>query len=265
MAKPGKKQIESQEQSIDSAGSGVEEISIVGGDVGDLGGEDLTALLGDLESELTATATVAGPMPASAANTMLDDLQALDNALVDQLPVEDSRKPVEEVPAAAAAPAEPAKSTTPKRISTVGMKRSEALTKALGSRVAEYLTLNMADLSLSEAEQASKRDEFLNQLDTKTPIKIQEKVLNLFSHIAGGGNLSNYTEQAIALLAKDGELTSKTLKDAYLAHPYAEGTASSQTTQMMHLLPMVGLASRNGNKLTANPDSVLLPILTAEK
>lgn len=268
------KKIEPQELPNDAPlGAGVEEMTIAGNEVG--GTEDLNALLGNLESELTATAKVNGPIPPQVADNLMDDLALLDETLnsdSDQLPLDDSRKPVAEgnddagtdATPAPAAPAAKGAATQTKRINTAGMTKSEALVKALGARANEFLIINVSDADLKPAQQASKIAALLEEIDNNTPIKIQEKVVNLYAHIANGANLSNYTATAIHLLVKDGELTSKSLKDAYLAHPYAEGTASSQTTQMMKLLPMLGLAIRSGSKLTVNDDSMLLPILAAK-
>lgn len=283
------KKIEAQEEAPQAGG--VEEITI-GGSTEQ---EDLDTLLGDLESELSATAIiVGGDMPVPVANVLIQDLQALDAELdnlsqeqtlevgdgisaEDQAALDDLKLKAaasaelleqfsstpEEAPAAVAADAD-AKKAPPatKRINTMGMKKSEALVKSLGSKVNDYLTLNLADIALPEAEQQAKREALLAAIDV-LPIKIGEKVVNLYAHIANGANLSNYTKIAIYLLVKDGELSSKTLKDAYMARPYTEGTANSQATQMMKLLPTLGLATRNAGKLIVNPDSVLLPSIQA--
>lgn len=150
-----------------------------------------------------------------------------------------------------------------KRISTLGLTVSQSLAQGLGSKLDELLTLDASELSLSDEDAHAKRHELMAKLDDKLPKKIGEKVVNLFASIAKGATLSTYTRIAVDLLVKDGEMTSKTLKDAYLARPYSEGTASSQCTQMMNLLPLLGLAKREGAKLTLNENSLLLPMLKA--
>lgn len=282
-----KKKIETQEDLPQTdAGAGVEEITLGGGatDAAGNGVEELDALLGDLEVELSTTAViVGGDMPLAPADRLIQDLAALDAELdsVGTSDVGDASTVLgvdltvgtigDDLKAAAAeelneqqptppAPAADDKKPAPqtKRINTMGMKKSEALVKSLGAKAADYLTLNMADIELPEAEQKAKHQALLETIDG-LPIKIGEKVVNLYAHIANGATLSNYTKMAIYLLVKDGELSSKTLKDAYIARPYTEGTANSQATQMMKLLPTLGLATRSAGKLIVNPDSVLLP------
>lgn len=251
-------------------------------------GANAVSVLDDLEAELSGLTLEGTHIPAGNPTTMIEDLQALDSAL-DEVSagaviaeeqtsslapvsnVEELRKLAQEEqeeqqePVAATTPAESPKNKAPqtRRIATMGMKKSEALVKALGNRAADFLTINLSDADLPDAERQAKIDELLATIDDskKTPIKIQEKVINFYAHLSNGAQLSNYTVMAIQLLVKDGELTSKTLKDAYEARPYSQGTASSQATQMMKLLPLLGLAVRNGQKLTINPDSVLLPSL----
>lgn len=231
----------------------------------------LEDLLGELESGLSgvpATMNVVGDaalvpteqeMIQAGHTLMIDDLKAqaaLEVAEQGNPAPDDAQMPL---------PAGTTKKAAPvtKRIATMGMKKSEALVKALGARSNEFLLVDLKYLSLTEEQQSEKIQTLLDEVDSNTPIKIQEKVVNLFAHLANGASLSNYTKMAVALLVKDGELTSKSLKDAYIARPYTEGTASSQATQMMKLLPMMGIATRTAGKLVVNPDSTLLPSLSA--
>lgn len=280
--KPSIKKVEDQIQEPANPGS-VEEVTVGGASV-----------LDDLEAELSGLSLDGTLIPAEKQpTTMLEDLKNLDaeldaagpvltqeqvnaDALADaQLTqpaastnVQQLRELAQEEQAENKAP-EPAeegkKGTAPatKRIATMGMKKSEALVKALGSRAADFLTINLSDAELPDEQRQAKINELLATIDDskKTPIKIQEKVINFYAHLSNGAQLSNYTTIAIQLLVKDGELTSKGLKDAYEARPYSPGTASSQATQMMKLLPLLGLAKREGQKLIVNPDSVLLPSL----
>lgn len=285
--KPSVKKVEELKQEPETTG-GVEEVALSNGNVG-----EIKSVLDDLESELNELTLEDAVIPAAKATTMLEDLHALDTVLdaaaeqraADALANEQLNTPAPAVdpevaklrqlaqeeqeennqpPAAAPAP-EGGKKPAPqtKRIATMGMKKSEALVKALGNRAADFLTINLADADLPDNQRAEKIAELLATIDDpkQTPIKIQEKVINFYAHLSNGAALSNYTIMAIQLLVKDGELTSKTLKDAYEARPYSPGTASSQATQMMKLLPLLGLATRVGQKLTVNPDSVLLPSL----
>lgn len=158
------------------------------------------------------------------------------------------------------APVEKKKAPVTKRISTIGMTKSVALATALGERLDDLLTVDTKDLALSDEDRFDKRIALLEAID-KMPIKIGEKATNLFAHIAKGAALSNYTRIAINFLVQNDEMTSKQLKDAFLSRPYSEGTSSSQTTQMMNLLPALGIAIKSGGRLIPNPTSTLLPLL----
>lgn len=166
------------------------------------------------------------------------------------------------------AQAEPAKpkpkraAPVTKRISSLGMKKSEALSKALGSKLQDFMCLNINDATLEPADLQAKIEAKLTEIDA-LPIKIQEKVVNFFAHLSNGAQLSNYTKMAIDLLIKDGEITSKALRDAYIARPYSPGTANSQCTQLMKLLQVLELANKEAGKLVANQESALLPMFSA--
>lgn len=228
--------------------------------------EDLDAMFSELENELeSAGVNTTAVIPlndneadhiAAGRHISTEELKAkaLEELEEQSKPLSDeSRKP------------EPQKKKAPatKRISTLGLTVSQALAQGLGSKLDELLTLDVADLSLSDEDAHAKRHELMAKLDDKLPKKIGEKVVNLFASIAKGANLSTYTRIAIDLLVKDGEMTSKTLKDQYIARPYSEGTASSQATQMMNLLPLLGIARKEAGKIVLNDTSLLLPMLTA--
>lgn len=158
----------------------------------------------------------------------------------------------------------PKKAPVTRRINSKGMSKADALVKALGSKLNDYLTLNNADAMLDASALQAKVDAKLQEIEG-LPVKIQEKVVNFYAHLVNGAALSNYTRMALELLVKQGELTSKQLRDAYIARPYSQGTANSQTTQLMKLLPTLGLATREANgRLVANPDSTLLPMFSFE-
>lgn len=149
-----------------------------------------------------------------------------------------------------------------KRISTMGMSKSVALATALGDQLDTLLTIETTDSLLGDEEAFNKRFALLETID-KLPIKIGEKVTNLYAHLGKGATLSLYTRKAIDHLVAAGEMTSKSLRDVYMVR-YSEGTASSQATQMMKLLPTLGLAIRDGQRLLPNPNSTLLPLLTVK-
>jgi len=176
--------------------------------------------------------------------------------------MDEMSEPISDDSALVKKPAKEAKATVKKRISAVGIAKSQALRNSLGSKLADYLTLDVNDVSLDSATLTAKIDAKLEEID-QLPVKIQEKVVNFFAHLANGATLSNYSQIAIDLLVKNGEISSKQLRDAYLARPYSQGTANSQCTQLMRLLVVLGLATPAVEKLVANQDSTLLPIFSS--
>lgn len=155
------------------------------------------------------------------------------------------------------------KAPVTKRISTMGLSKSAALTKALGAKFEDFLTLEIKDMSLTSAERSEKCNAKMEEID-RLPVKIGEKVVNFYAHLANGAQLSNYTKIAIELLIKNGEITAKSLRERYLARPYTLGTSNSQTTQLMKVLTVLGLAKKDGARLVPNPDSTLLPMFCTE-
>lgn len=155
------------------------------------------------------------------------------------------------------------KAPATKRISTAGMMKSDAIKRALGSKAMDYTLFENSELLGDDAEIEARSEANMKMIDT-LPIKIGEKATNLLGHLHSGAALSNYTVMALEILFKTGELSSKTLKDAYIARPYSVGTANSQATQLMKLLPSLKIAVKSGGVLKVNPDSTLAPMLQAK-
>lgn len=245
--------------------AGLEEVVIGGGNPVD----DLDAMFDDLEAGLGDTLVVAGMpgdvLPAEPHNEdhLIEAGRAATNEELQKLAIEELNENSEHHPENAQTPTAQAKKKAPatKRISTAGMAKSEALATALGDKLDTLLMVDSDDLALPADEQFDKRIALLEKIDG-LPKKIGEKATNLFAHVSKGAQLSNYTRIAINFLLQHGEMTSKQLKDTYLARPYSEGTSSSQTTQLMNLLPALGIAKKEAGKLVINPTSTLFPLLT---
>lgn len=222
-------------------------------------GDDMDAMFDELEAGFKETLTVVSTEEHSESDMIQVGRQLTTDQLRQEALVEldEASSPT---PDNAVMPSEQKAKAKTARVSTIGMAKSVALAVTLGDKLEEMLTIDASDLDLSDEDRFTKRFELLEAIDT-LPIKIGEKVANLFSHIAKGAALSNYTAKAIEHLNKEGSITTKSLKDVYLARPYTEGTASSQTTQMMKLLPILGIAVRSGNMLVVNEKSLLLPLL----
>lgn len=98
--------------------------------------------------------------------------------------------------------------------------------------------------------------------------KVQEKFENLLVSVHQGKAPSTYVMDCFRALDAAGEITSSDMVAALKAtstkngsRTYAEGTARSQVGQIMALFPALKIAVRNGNKLTVNPDSLLVEAL----
>ena len=231
--------------------------------------DDLEAMFEDLEAGLGESGLVVNGMKEDAVieipneDHLIEAGQAVTNEELKRLALEEINENSEHHPDNAQTPTVQTKKKAPvtKRISTAGMAKSEALATALGDKLDTLLMVDSDDLALPEDQQFDKRIALLEKIDG-LPKKIGEKATNLFAHVSKGAQLSNYTRIAINFLLTNGEMTSKQLKDTYLARPYSEGTASSQTTQLMNLLPALGIAKKEAGKLVVNPTSTLFPLLT---
>lgn len=94
-------------------------------------------------------------------------------------------------------------------------------------------------------------------------VKIAEKFDNLFQSLAAGKEPSRYVVTAYKVLKKAGQLTSADVIAAYRAEGLKDGTASSQTGQVMNLFDTVGIAQRVGRALTLRADSAIAKRLDA--
>lgn len=148
----------------------------------------------------------------------------------------------------------------PKAKSRAGgaMKPSEALKVRLGSVEAVESTLihTPEDAKLSADELKETIAARMAEIDS-APKKVGEKLVNAYAHLTGGTSLSVYTELALELILTKGEITSQDIFERYRARPYSEGTSRSQSGQLMKVLPLMGVAKREGQKLTLVEDSVI--------
>lgn len=94
-------------------------------------------------------------------------------------------------------------------------------------------------------------------------VKVAEKFDNLFLALAAGKEPSSYVTTALKVLTKTGTMTSADLIAAYKADDLSDGTARSQTGQIMELFNVVGIALRSGQSLTLRQDSSVAKRLLA--
>jgi hypothetical protein len=88
-----------------------------------------------------------------------------------------------------------------------------------------------------------------------TQKKIAEKFDNLFTSLSVNKAPSTYVMIAFGLLDEKKSVTSTDIVAAYKAADLGEGTARSQSGQIMNLFATVGIATRAGQVLTLNADS----------
>lgn len=86
--------------------------------------------------------------------------------------------------------------------------------------------------------------------------KIGEKFVNLFVSLNAGKQPSVYITQAFKMLEEKKTFTGAELT-AMLKVSYDQGTAQSQSGQIMTLFAAVKIATRNKNSLTLNDNSVV--------
>lgn len=94
-------------------------------------------------------------------------------------------------------------------------------------------------------------------------VKIAEKFDNLFIQLAAGRKPSTYVMLAVDLLNAKSEFSSADLIGHYKANGLGDGTARSQTGQIMVLFDTVGIAQRVGQKLTKRANSKILERIAA--
>ncbi|MBY3231953.1 hypothetical protein [Rhizobium laguerreae] len=124
------------------------------------------------------------------------------------------------------------------------------------SKVAdEFFVLNGDPAAMTADDQAAAR--VATMALKPNQVKIAEKFENLFTALSAGKAPSTYVMIAFNLLNSKGSMTSADVVGAYKASGLGEGTARSQSGQIMHLFATVGIATRAGQTLTLRPDSVI--------
>lgn len=140
-----------------------------------------------------------------------------------------------------------------KRASTKGMKPSEQIAAKLNpGDVIDGLVIDQ---------------DFLDAVDAE-PKKVAEKIVNAIHSINNGVNISVYTQIAAKFLKEHGSVTLTELRNHYTSggkRPYSLGTAGAQSSQMMRVLPMLNVATRNGSILTWVENSPVGEFLIAKE
>ena len=172
----------------------------------------------------------------------------------------------------AAKKTESAQASTPKlpkasRLTYVTSSKSAVLSAKLGEKAADYLVLEVGDISLGATEMQAKMNEVLGAIDACPQKKVQEKAVMLFGWMAKGGALNEVMARAFKVLLRDGKITTGekgNLMTELLAKPYSVGTARAQSGQILSLFPMLKVTDRSKGVLTANEQSLVLMKAAAE-
>jgi hypothetical protein len=208
------------------------------------------------EAEVIEEATVLG-------DDALADLDlALNRSEIYEEQTSDAIASVEPVdPTAAKAPKKP------RVAKAAGAAASTRTPRDMNSVASEFFVLRGDVSTMSDEDKDAAK---AATIATKpAQVKIAEKFENLFTALSVNKAPSTYVMIAFALLEAKKSVTSGDIVGAYKASGLGEGTARSQSGQIMHLFATVGIATRSSQTLTLNADSLVaerlrsLPVVAA--
>lgn len=214
--------------------NGIEEVAFE--DISDLNNDDLLNVLAADDEAIAAASHKEEEIEAAVEDVETDEARA-------ESYDEQSTEATDIVAATPVAADEPKS----KRVSTKGLSPSEIIL----AKCPEFADHIAVDLDAADA----------------APKKVGEKIVNLVHSKVNGVNLSVYTKIAVEFLAEKGNFELKELRNHYqtgVKRPYSAGTAGAQASQMMRLLPLMGVATRSGNTLSVVEGSLLEWILSKE-
>lgn len=99
------------------------------------------------------------------------------------------------------------------------------------------------------------------------PVKAMDKVQNVMAWSQGLSDLSVYTIISVTHLIKSGSADTAGFRLAMMSNPekpYPSSTASAQAGQMMSILPVLGMATKDGKMLKLNEESPLVKKFKSE-
>lgn len=99
------------------------------------------------------------------------------------------------------------------------------------------------------------------------PVKAMDKVQNVMAWSQGLAELSVYTVISVSHLINAGATDTAGLRLAMMSYPekpYPSSTASAQAGQMMSILPVLGMAIKDGKTLSINEKSPLVKKFKSE-
>lgn len=170
--------------------------------------------------------------------------------------MENAAETVEETAASPKNVGKKPKAAKPSRVSTKGMKNSDAIKAILGADYQDFLVFRSSEAKLTDGERAALADKRLAEFDSVKHVKMAKKCLNVFEWIKTGRSMTTFVKLGLDALISKGSLSTKDLKQVYLDRPYQDKTASSVSSQMARVLCIFGIADRDADgKLTLSDDS----------
>lgn len=172
-------------------------------------------------------------------------------------------------------PAAKEKSPTTYRTTYYNASKSKVLLDRLGGDKSD-IVLEFADAELSDEELRLKQNSFLTLLNNQPTVnsdgqtvqkKVAEKVVILFTMFKQKKSWNEVMYRTFKLLLTDGYLDTKKGGNLYnnlLAKPYSPGTANAQMGQMVQMLPLLKVCTKDGSRLVPNEDSTILARLKSE-
>lgn len=164
------------------------------------------------------------------------------------------------------------------RVTHYNSKKSEVLLDRLGGSK-DMILLEASDIELDSEKLKAKQEHLLSILNNQPTVlgtrgngetvqkKVAEKVIILFSYFKNGGSLNKVMRIAFETIIKDGYISTGKNGNLFtnlMAAHYSEGTARAQSGQMLQMFPLLKIATKEGNKLIPNEQSLILAKLKAE-
>ncbi|HFV9278770.1 hypothetical protein [Acinetobacter baumannii] len=168
--------------------------------------------------------------------------------------------------------------STQQRVTHYNSKKSEVLLDRLGGS-ADMILLEASDIDLPNDKLKEKQENLLRILNNQPTVigtrgnvetvqkKVAEKVIILFTYFKNGGNLNKVMRIGFETIITDGYITTGKGGNLYnnlLNAHYSEGTARAQAGQMLQMFPLLKIATKEGNKLIPNEQSLILAKMKAD-
>lgn len=184
----------------------------------------------------------------------IEDDSVLDDEEVAQLGREmEKQEAYQKQVASATVSPEEVQQKSAKKSRSKGKARQPKMQRDLNSLDPELFVTSGDVSAMSDSDKEAARSALIAQRPTQ--VKVAEKFDNLFVNLAAGKAPSRYVMLAFDLLDQQKTVTSTEIIAKMKAAGLGDGTARSQTGQVMTLLPVLGVADRAKQQLTLRSDS----------